>query len=64
VWDFIRDHDSEFKKSDIPKAMKVGRGVPLKRIPILVHDLIKKGYACLEERQVREDGRKVTRKFE
>jgi len=33
------------------------------RIPILVHDLIKKGYACLEERQVRESDRKVTRKY-
>jgi hypothetical protein len=29
VWDFIRDHDGEFKKSDIPKAM-AGRGVTLK----------------------------------
>ena len=28
VWDFIRDHDGEFKKSDIPKAM-AGRGVTL-----------------------------------
>ena len=60
---FIRDHDSEFKKSDMPKAMRVGRGVPVKRIPSLVHDVIKKGYACLEERQVREGDRKVTRKF-
>ena len=42
--------------------MRVGRGVPVKRIPILVNDLIKKGYACLEERQVRESDRKVTRK--
>jgi hypothetical protein len=25
--------------------------------------VIKKGYACLEERQVREGDRKVTRKF-
>jgi hypothetical protein len=35
VWDFVRDHDGEFKKSDIPKAM-AGRGVPVRRIPILV----------------------------
>jgi hypothetical protein len=62
VWDFIRDHDGELKKSDIPKAMS-GRGVPVKRIPILVEDLIKKGYACLEARQVAEGARKVTRKF-
>jgi hypothetical protein len=62
VWDFIRDHDGEFKKSDIPKAMS-GRGVPVKRISNLIGDLIKKGYACLEERQVPEGARKVTRKF-
>ena len=30
VRDFIRDHDGEFKKSDIQKAMS-GRGVPVKR---------------------------------
>ena len=41
------------EKSDIPKAVRVGR-VPVKRIPILVDDLIKKGYARFEERQVRE----------
>ncbi len=29
MWDFIRDHDGEFKKSDIPKAM-AGRAVTLK----------------------------------
>jgi hypothetical protein len=62
VWDFIRDHDGEFKKSDIPNAM-VGRGVPVKRTPILVDDLIKKGWACFEKRQVPEDNRKVTRSF-
>jgi len=53
VWDFIRDRDGEFKKSDIPRAMRVGR-IPVKRIPILVDDLIKKGYACLEERRIRD----------
>jgi hypothetical protein len=62
VWDFIRDHDGEFKKSDIPKAM-AGRGVPVRRIPVLVEDLIKEGYAFLEGRQVEEGNRKVTRKF-
>lgn len=62
VWDFIRDHDGEFKKSDIPKAM-VGRGIPVKRIPILVDDLIKNCFAFLEGRQVQEGDRKVTRKF-
>jgi hypothetical protein len=40
-----------------------GHGVPVRRIPILVDDLIKEGYAYLEERQVPEGGRKVTRKF-
>jgi hypothetical protein len=62
VWDFISDHDGEFKKSDIPKAM-AGRGVPGSRIPILVEDLIKNGFAFLEGRQVQEGDRKVTRKF-
>jgi AAA domain len=62
VWDFIRDHDGEFKKSDIPKAMG-GHGVPVKRIPILVEDLIKKGYVMLEPRSVGEGNRKVTGKF-
>ena len=62
VWDFIRDHDGEFKKSDIPKAMS-GRGVPVKRIPILVDDLIKNHYAFLEARQVQEGDRMVRRKF-
>jgi hypothetical protein len=62
VWDFIRDHDGEFKKSDIPQAAG-GRGVPVKQIPILVDDLIKKGLACLEQRQVPEGDRKVTRNF-
>jgi hypothetical protein len=62
VWDFIRDHDGEFKKSDIPKAM-FGRGVPVKRIPILIEDLIKKTYVILEPRQVQEGDRKVTRNF-
>jgi hypothetical protein len=62
VWDFIRDHDGEFKKSDIPKEM-TGRGVPVRQIPSLVEDLIKNGYAFLEERQVQEGDRKVTRKF-
>jgi hypothetical protein len=52
VWDFIRDHDGEFKKSDIPKAMGVGRGVPVKQVPLIIDDLIKKGYAYLEKRQV------------
>jgi hypothetical protein len=62
VWDFIRDHDGEFKKSDIPKVM-AGRGVPVRRIPILVDDLIKKSYVILEPRQVQEGDRKVTRNF-
>jgi hypothetical protein len=62
VWDFIRDHDGEFKKSDIQKAM-AGRGVPVRRIPILVADLIKNGFAVLEGRQVQEGERKVTRNF-
>jgi hypothetical protein len=35
VWDFIRDHDGEFKKSDIPKEM-TGRGVPVRQIPPLL----------------------------
>jgi len=63
VWDFIRDHDGEFKKSDIPKAMGVGRGVPVKQVPLIIDDLIKKGYAYLEKRQVSEGDRKVTRGF-
>jgi hypothetical protein len=62
IWEFIRDHDGEFKKSDIPKAM-TGRGVPVRQIPILVEDLIKNGYAFLEGRQVQEGDRKVTRRF-
>ena len=62
MWDFIRDHDGEFKKSDIRQAMG-GRGVPAKQIPVLVDDLIKKGLACLEQRQVPEGNRKVTRNF-
>jgi hypothetical protein len=62
VWDFIRDHDGEFKKSDIPKAM-AGRGVPVRQIPVLVEDLIKNGYAFLEGRQVQEGDRKVKRNF-
>jgi AAA domain len=62
VWDFIRDHDGEFKKSDIPKEM-TGRGVPVRQIPSLVEDLIKNGYAFLEGRQVQEGDRKVTRNF-
>jgi hypothetical protein len=40
-----------------------GGGVAVRRIPILVEDLIKNGYAFLEGRQVREGDRKVTRKF-
>jgi hypothetical protein len=62
VWDFIRDHDGEFKKSDIQKAAG-GRGVPVRRIPILVADLLKNGFAFLEGRQVEEGDRKVTRNF-
>jgi hypothetical protein len=62
VWVFIGDHDGEFKKSDIQKAMS-GRGVPVRRIPIFVEDLIKNGFAILEGRQVQEGDRKVTRNF-
>jgi hypothetical protein len=62
VWNFIRDHDGEFKKSDIQKAAG-GRGVPVRRIPILVGNLINKGYAFLEGRQVQEGEREVTRQF-
>ena len=32
-----------------------GRGVPVRRIPILVEDLIKNGYAFLEGRQSATD---------
>jgi hypothetical protein len=39
------------------------RGVPVKRIPILIEDLIKKTYVILEPRQVQEGDRKVTRNF-
>ena len=38
--------------------------VPVRRIPILVDDLIKNGYACLEKRQVQEGDRKVTPNFD
>jgi hypothetical protein len=40
-----------------------GRGIPVRRIPILVDDLIKEGYVKLEPRNVQEGNRKVTRKF-
>jgi hypothetical protein len=63
VWDFIRDHDGEYMKSDFQRAMGAGRGIPVKRIPVLVEALINKGYAFLEGRQVTEGDRKVTRKF-
>jgi hypothetical protein len=46
-----REGHGEFKKSDIPKAMG-GPGVPLKRIAILVDDLLKNGWGRFEKRQV------------
>ena len=35
----------------------------MKQVPLIIDDLIKKGYAYLEKRQVSEGDRKVTRGF-
>lgn len=63
LWEFIRDHDGEYMRSDLQKAMGTGRGVSVRKVPILLNNLINKQFVILEPRKVEEGGHKKTRKF-